>query len=310
MTKPLLTKTQAAAEIRRVLIDFNLTIPFDEEMIVVTENVVLLGFKSDALSNALFDFAFPRSLSGTFYHYTSYGGFKGIVSSSKLRLYNLHRRFRSGEYRTFCRDYNLDGYVRGEHGQPEKGLFSELMDDLFYVSLVDNSDANSDRLWRTFADDHAGVRLTFQLTVNPAYPNFRRVSYQNGSQVPILRALQDAFARYDRHLVSLGISRMGGFYQRAAFSYQDEHRLLVKRVPGDPFPFEVIPVKGESYKFIECDLERASSTAFQLKLMEVVCGASCPLEKVRRYICEHSRFDNLSVSSVGDTESPVARAHG
>ena len=76
MTKPLLTKTQAAAEIRRVLADFNLTIPFDEEIIVVTKNVVLLGFKSDALSNALFDFAFPRSLSGTFYHYTSYGGFK------------------------------------------------------------------------------------------------------------------------------------------------------------------------------------------------------------------------------------------
>src|ERR1019366_9100640 len=111
MVKPQLTKTQAAIEIRKTFADFNCPIAVVDDEISITENVVILGFKGDRLANALFDVAFPRSQPGIYYHYTSYGGFMGIVSSGKLRLYNLHRRFGSGEFRTCCRDYGLDGYL-------------------------------------------------------------------------------------------------------------------------------------------------------------------------------------------------------
>lgn len=295
MAKIPLSPVRAAAEIRQVFDDFNCRIKVTEGEISVTDNVVLLGFEGDRLAGAIFDFAFPRSKSGVYYHYTTYGGFKGILSSGMLRLHNLHRRFGGGEFRTFCRDYGLDGYVRdGDSG--EEGLSRELMDDLFYVSLVDNPTANEERLWHTFANKHRGVRLKFEITVNPKYPNFRQVAYQGESQVPLIKALQNRFRRYERHFVTAGLSRMGGFYQRADYSYQTEHRLLVKRFPGSPFPFEITAVKGERYKFIQCDLTKPSFKAFDIKLQEVHVGRDCPIEKVRNYVAEKSNISGLAIT--------------
>jgi hypothetical protein len=295
MAKPPLTSTQAAVEIRKVFADFNCPIAVADDEISVTENVVLLGFKGDRLANALFDFAFPRSHPGIYYHYTSYGGFKGIVSSGKLRLYNLHRRFGSGEFRTFCRDYDLDGYVRDGHAG-EEGIYAELMDDLFYVSFVDSPTASEEKLWQTFADWHRGVRLRFEVRPNPKYPNFRQVAYQGCSQVPLIKALQDTFRGYDRRFVTLGLSRMGGFYQRADYSYQAEHRLLVKRFPDAAFPFDIKSVNGERYSFIECDLNNPSRKTFDIKLQEVCVGRDCSVQNLKNYIAERSKIPGLVVT--------------
>ena len=146
----------------------------------------------------------------------------------------------------------------------------------------------------------------FEVNVHPDYPNFRRVAYQNSSQVPILKVLQDAFRPYERRFVTLGISRMGGFYQRKEYSYQVEHRLLVKRFPNAPFPFEVHSVKGELYKFIECDLNKPSCSAFSVKLLEVVPGRACPVEKVKNYLNEKSR---ISGSHVAVAETKLVSRH-
>ena len=88
---------------------------------------------------------------------------------------------------------------------------------------------------------------------------------------------------------------MGGFYQRADYSYQTEHRLLVKRFPDAPFPFEINPVKGERYKFIECDLEKTSCEAFDLKLREVKPGQKCPVQNVKDYLAQRSRILGVAV---------------
>ncbi len=290
MSKPPLTPTCAAARVRSTFAKFGFRIPVHEDDLSITNNVVLLGLRGNRIADSLFDFAFPPSPSGTYYHYTSYSAFKSIVSSGKLNLYNLHRRFRSGEFRTFCRDYGLDGYVHDGPHQTDAGLYPELMDNLFYISFVDSPIASAERLWQTFGNKHQGVRLTFEVNIKPHYPNFRRVSYQNSTRVPILKALQDAFLPYDRRFVTLGISRMGGFYQRLEFAYQAEHRLLVKRIPGEPFQFRVNPAKRKPYKFIECDLSKPSCTAFAVKLLEVTPGKCCPLTKVETYLNEKSKL--------------------
>ena len=66
------------------------------------------------------------------------------------------------------------------------------------------------------------------------------MAYQDSTALPLVAALQVAFARYGRKFAPLRLSRMGGYYQLVKFNFHKECRLLVKRIPGDPeFQFPV-----------------------------------------------------------------------
>lgn len=297
----MLTPIDAAEIFNRIMAKHGLKIRAASTDFIFTDRCILIALSLDGekLANKLFDQIFPRSRSGIYYHYTSYGGFKGIVASGKLRLYNLHKRFGSGEFRTFCRDHGLDGYVRSGDAGNEEGHFAALMSDLFYTSLVRLRAVDSDLHWERFADRHRGVRLTLRVLVAAKYPNFRAITYQQPDCVPAYRDLQVAFSAKGFYFVNSGICRMPGFYQRQEFSSQYEHRLLAKRFPGVPgeFPFTVHAEGKGLIKFIESDLTTNQHPWFNIELLGVKVGRSGSLENVRSYLRDHSKFPDLPTTS-------------
>jgi hypothetical protein len=301
MCDPNFSSQDAAAVFNGIMSTHGLNCRASAVDFIVSSQCATLGFTptGEALAKLLFDEVFPPSVNGIYHHYTSYGGFKGIASSGCLRLYNLHKRFGSGEFRTFCRDHGMDGYLReGDSGQ-EEGHFATLMDDLFYTSLVNEDAADSDLHWEKFANDHQGVRLTFEVNCAACYPNFRAVTYQSPDCLPVLRDLRSAFLERGRHFVNLGLSRMGGFYQREGYSSQYEHRLLAKRFPDGPpggFPFEVHDEGERRIKYIESSLTQCGHPWFNVKLLSVLVGKSGSLPNVQNYLEHHSRFADLKAT--------------
>jgi hypothetical protein len=298
MVNQALSKAEASAQIQKIFDSVGCTVKVSSDDLRITRNCVIVALREQQLAKVLFDEFFPRASSGAYYHFTSYEAFKKIVSSGRLRLYNLHKRFGSGEFRTFCRDHGLSGYVSdGDHGE-ETGEYKTLMDDLFYASFVAADCANSGRLWERFGNKHKGVRLTFQIEASK-YEDFRSITYQGSARIAALRQLQQAFWKYDRHFVTAGLSRMGGYYQRLDFRYQAEHRLLVKRFPQDEsFPFVLKSERGQKYQYIECDISGSTALPFTIELTEVVAGCECPLQKIAKYVEEKSAISNIVVRSV------------
>lgn len=301
MSKLWFTPIDAAEIFNKTMAKYSLPVRAAAHDFVFGDQCVLLGmsFDGEELAETLFDQLFPRSPSGIYYHFTSYGGFKGIVSSGKLRLYNLHKRFGSGEFRTFCRDHGLDGYLRTDADGNEEGYFDAMMTDLFYTSLVKAKAANSDHLWDRFADQHRGVRLKLRVRVAPKYPNFRAVTYQQPDCVPAFRDLKAAFNKKGLEFVNSGLCRMPGFYQREGFSSQFEHRLLAKRFPGVPaeFPFTVHNERKGAIKFIETDLTTNNHRWFNVELLGVTVGRSGSIQNVVNYLKNHSKFPDLSAGN-------------
>ena len=273
---------------------------------VFGDKCIFLGISLDGEERAdnLFDQLFPRSSEGVYHHYTTYGGFKGIVSSGTVRLFNLHKRFGSGEFRTFCRDHGLDGYLKSGKGDADEGYFSDLMNDLFYISLVGEDTSDSIHCWERFAADHRGVRLSFKIRLAHNYRNFRAVTYQKPDCIPAFREIKEAYAAHGLTFINSGLSRMPGFYQRKDFTCQSEHRLLAKRFPGAPneFPFAVHEEGKGSIKFIESDLTTQEHPWFNLELLSITAGGNCTLQNVRKYLKNNSQFPNLPAAGVEPIE--------
>jgi len=296
MSKLSFSASDAAATFNQVVVDNGLKPCATPDDFRFGKDYVVIGRSpgGEKLATRLLDQFFPQSPGGIYHHYTSYGGFRGIISSGKLRLYNLHKRFGSGEFRTFCRDHGLDGYLRQNSTGEEEGHFSDLMGDLFYTSLVNETASASHVHWDKFANHHQGVRLTFEIYLAPGYQNFRAVTYQEPDCIPLLKELQAAFLAKGLRFVSLGLSRMGGFYQRKEFSSQFEHRLLAKRFPGpaNEFPF-VVHEDNKLIKFIESDLTRQDHGWFNIKLIGVTVGRSGSFVNAQNYL-RNSRFSGIT----------------
>lgn len=250
------------------------------------------------ISDQIYTAVFPKAPSGVYSHYTTYGSFKSIFRTGTLRLYNLHKRFGSGEFRTFCRDHNLTGYLRTEGPDQEAGLYQDLMDDLFYISVVDQQQPNEEVLWRRFGSNGKGVRLNLEISADDHF-DFRKVFYQKGVQIPLLQSLRTHFEqKYGVDFVPSRISRMGGFYQRDDYADQLEYRLLVKK-HSDDYGFPFVP-KHESpqrsrVQYIEVDLIQPIDASFQIEVVGVAAGPLLDQSMVQRYITTYAVLKSVPV---------------
>lgn len=270
---------QAAAEAINRILGLESGEHIDLRDLCVSDLVVCAGLTDNRLRQRLFDIQFPKSPSGTYHHYTTYKGFKGITSSGRLRLYNLHKRGGSGEFVTFCRDHKLSGYFRdgtpsslsqaqraaiwqrcfgfvprfqniskllsnmagGRAFNPRPGMasYAYLMTHFYYVSFVKEEDSLANKFWSKFAHDYEGVRMDFEVSAN-AYPYFRTVLYQAPTSLSPLGRLQEHFGRYGRKFVAPGLHYMAAFYLRRKYNYQSEHRLVIENtLAAAGFPFAV-----------------------------------------------------------------------
>lgn len=244
------------------------------------------------LSNTIFDFCFPKLNSGIYYHYTSYNKLKSILSNNEIRLYNLFKRFKSGEFRTFCIDHNLTGYVR----QNDEGIFKDLMRELFYVSLVDKECFDDKDLWEKFGNKEEGVLLEFKIETNSN--DFRKIYYQNNLSIPLLKELQKSIKdKFDLLFVPARISKMGGFYQRKEYAYQKECRLLFKKASDDYcFPFNSMNEK-DNVQYIKIELGKKYNFDFLLKidLLGIYIGRKMKTETVKKYLEKESLTNTMNL---------------
>lgn len=284
MQQPDLTRRHAAELILKTLPSASIPVADAEQEVLFTHDTVFVGMTGNSLAKAIWNAAFPRAQSGVYYHFTSLCSLKEIALSGILRLYNLHKRYSNDEFRTLCRDNDLTGYHDPGSAAPGADFHRELMDHLFYTSLVDDTKKDSALLWDSFGDNGKGVRLALEVHVDH-YDGFRRVSYQTPAGLPVLKALQNAFTAYSRRFVVRGLSQMPAYYIAAVFEDECEYRLLVKKPVGDgPFEFPVNVQGSGPVAFIECRIDGTPHSMFLLKLIEVAAGANCDLDEARRYV--------------------------
>lgn len=277
-----LTNVQAAAVIRAAIQRLDPHFNFPDGEVAVTPSKVILGVVGGTtVADRMCEILFPKAPSGIYYHFTPFEGFRGILSSKTLRLFNLHKRLSDGEFRLFCEDHGLDGYLAQSQTNPNRFVYQELMDDLFYTSLVNHERKDSKHLWRTFADKHRGVRLKFQVNAG-AHADFRKIAYQNNNKLPLFHELQEAFNKFGRKFVISGLSRFPAYYVCSDFKRESEWRLMVKKQPGDnSFQFPIYQWGQGDIKYIEHPIDGTACVPFQLHLVEATAGRLCEIAKVR-----------------------------
>jgi len=277
-----LTNVQAAAIIRAAIQRFDPQFDFPDHEVAVSPCAIIIGFVGGTtLVDRICELLFPKAPSGIYYHFTNLESLCNILSSQKLRFYNLHKRFTDGEFRLFCEDHGLDGYLAKSQTNPTRFVYQELMDDLFYTSLVDSGQKDSYRMWQNFGNEYQGVRLAFAIKADN-HPDFRKIVYQANNKLPLFHNLQHAFQQYGRRFVVSGLSRFPAYYVCSAFQDESEWRLLAKRqTDGSNFQFTVHPVGTSDVKFIECAIAGTTCPQFQLQLVEVTAGTTCDIGVVR-----------------------------
>lgn len=291
---PELTPHQAAGIIRPYVQRLDPHFDFPDEEVSVRDNYVLIGLIGTTLVDFLGEHLFPKAVSGGYYHFTKLQSFREIMQSERLRLYNLHKRINDGEFRLFCEDHRLQGYLESLHDNPNRFVYQELMDDLFYTSLVDATQRDSAHLWQTFGDCCRGVRLGFRVTADN-HPDFRKIAYQDNNRLPLFHDLQQEFERFGRDFIVGGLSRFPAYYISSGFRGEFEWRLMIQRV-DNVLPFAIHREGAGDVKFIECEMNGRTCPQFQLELIEVTAGTQCDFNEVTGLVRGSAHFAHVPVT--------------
>ncbi len=285
-----LTAELAAREVTLILSTHGSSSSIAPTDVFVGDDVVTSRLHSTRMSDTLMDVAFPTCPSGRYYHYTKFDCAEKILSTGTFRLYNLHKNLTFDEFVAFCRHHRVSGYL----DKPQEA-YKELMDDLFYGSLV--SDPNDSRgvCWRDFGDNHKGACLKFQVTVHDI-SCFRKVFYDQRGSLPVLRSLEQWCNSYKKHFIPFHFSVFGAFYLPDRFRDEAENRLLVKRHKGgQQFPFAITSEGAGLVKFVEYNLVAHNCPMFTLKLCRVKVGAKGDKTRMEEHYRKHGRIANVVI---------------
>lgn len=205
--------------------------PVDLERLRFTEDVVMEAADGDApLSDAILNACFPRADTNLEYvHYSRFETLESVVATGQWRLYWVFKRIFEDEYRPFCEEHNLTGYLALDPatGRPE---YESMCRDLFYTSFTGHPALNENQMWNAFGNGGDGVRFVFRVHPVANRAHFRPIRYQHALLKTIIHELQDsALNGFGRHLILKGISRIGAFYLPMHFGGEEEFRILIKR---------------------------------------------------------------------------------
>ncbi|WP_291363383.1 hypothetical protein [Acetobacter sp. UBA5411] len=246
-----------------------------------------LSYVND-LSNAIFEYMFQKETAFiTVDHYTSPEGFRGILSSEELRLHSVTKRLGQGELDEFAKFHNLNGYLSpSTNGK----VYAELADDLFYTSFTTSLNKDKPYLWRCFAKQGTGVRLTFEVKGGRA--DLRHINYNN-KNTTILKEIN--YALTDAGLPPFtpwGISRLGAFYLPPTLQNEEEVRLLLKRWDASA-PSGVVGSSPNSYWPIPIDV---SNNCADIKLVAITFGPKADVADFTSLV-SNSKFANVSCAT-------------
>ncbi|MEI6816465.1 MAG: hypothetical protein WCL14_07625 [Bacteroidota bacterium] len=245
---------------------------------------ILPPIKDKKLSHLIFDKYFPAPALQSYYHFTSFNAIKNIISTQQLRLSNLRKRFRDGEYSEFYADHGMDGYRIG--GSVLGIDFSEksIMSEIFFLSLTSSGiDYSGQTKWTDFGEDGYGVRIEFEVT--PKHNDFREVYYslhKNQNCIPLLKDLFVSIKdKYQKPFNFTYSSKIGAFYIKGAFQNENEFRFLIKRTSDDYNAYYLQPTitdAAENIAYIEIPL---LSEFADFKIKSVQPGYNCSDDDIK-----------------------------
>lgn len=234
------------------------------------------------LSHIIFEHSFPKPNLKQYYHFTNYNAALSILGSGKLRLSNLRRRFKDGEFEEFYSHHGITGYKSDRTTFGISYSEKDIMSEIFFLSLSGMAiDMAGDNKWELFGDSGAGCRLTIE--VEPKHNDFREVYYSKGHTKAILlvKVLSDRIeARYQKPFNFSYISKIGAFYIKGDFKNEDEYRFLIKTTSDEYGAAHLKPIvtdAQEKIAYLELALENEFAT---FKITEVQPGYDCSDEDI------------------------------
>lgn len=234
--------------------------------------------KDKKLSHLIFDTYFPTPALQSYYHFTSFNAAKNIISTQKLRLSNLRKRFQDGEYSEFYSDHGMDGYKTGGTVLGIDCSEKSIMSEIFFLSLSSSGiDYAGQTKWTDFGEDGEGIRLEFE--VIPKHNDFREVYYSLHKNQNCIPLLKDLFTEIkDKYGIPFNFtysSKIGAFYIKGQFQNENEYRFLIKRTSDDYNAYYLEPTitdPVENIAYIEIPL---ISEFADFKIISVQPGYEC-----------------------------------
>jgi hypothetical protein len=235
------------------------------------------------LSHLIFDKYFPAPSLQSYYHFTSFKATKNIISTQKLRLSNLRKRFQDGEYSEFYSDHGMDGYKTGGTVLGIDCSEKSIMSEIFFISLSSSGiDYSGQTKWTDFGENGEGMRFEFEIT--PKHNDFREVYYslhKNQNCLPLLKELfTEIKDKYGTPFNFTYSSKIGAFYVKGQFENEDEYRFLIKRTSDDYNAYYLQPTVTditENIVYIEIPL---ISEFADFKIVSVQPGFNCSDEDI------------------------------
>lgn len=255
-------------DINSVLSDYNIKEQLSINDIVVTDAMVHCGpTEQSKLENLIINHYWPSLTEKEVFHFTSKEACESICKSRIFRLTNIEKRYNEGEIKTFCDQYNLDGYLEVDPTTGYPNYKSLLMPNLFYGSFTDIKLTKTEEnyFWQTFSSPQ-GVRIRFRIKAKQA--DFRKIYYAPSkiSNNDLIKNLIDCVAKYNKKFVFPGISKMCSFYlNQAEYGKEKEYRLLYKTFDN----FSPIPILNGDYPYIEIPLNKENDTGYFIEILEI-----------------------------------------
>lgn len=204
--------------------------------------------KDKKLSHLIFDTYFPVPELKSYYHFTSFIAAKNIISTQKLRLSNLRKRFQDGEYSQFYSDHGMESYQTGGNVLGIDCSEKSIMSEIYFLSFSSSGiDYSGQTKWNDFGENGEGIRIEFEVT--PKHNDFREVFYslpRNQNCIPLLKDLFTGIKnKYDVPFNFTYSSKIGAFYIKGQFENENEYRFLIKRTSDDYNGYYLEPIITE-----------------------------------------------------------------
>lgn len=225
-------------QIEQLVDDINIILgAYDPELNISTKQIKFhsaeinnIGLNDESFSDILFDACYPSPTAKLFSHYTNKKAFANIVTSKTLRMSNLNKNYKDGEFKEFYDDHNITGYKNKTSLMGIPTDDESIMKDIYCLCLTEfGKDRDDSAKWRTFGGFGSGVRLDFEII--PHIREFRKVYYPNPAKdsIPLLKKLfHEIPFKYSLPISFARISKVGAFYIKNEFTSENEYRFIIK----------------------------------------------------------------------------------
>lgn len=289
--------TDLVLDINTILQRHNSTKTITDKQIAFNSDEIHNIFLDDkSLSNILFDTCFPNPTDKIFSHYTTFAAFANIVSSKTLRLYNLHKNHKAGEFAEFYKDHHIVGYNEKSKTLGIPTDKDSIMSEIFCLCLtgfgLDRFDTHK---WRDFGDFGKGIRIDFE--IEPHIADFRKIYYPKPAKsgIPILKDIfTEIPSKYTLPLNFTGISKIGSYYIKNEFNSENEYRFLIKRTSDEYLARHLQPIKmDENVSYVNIAF---NSPFADFNIISAQPGYDFPneyLDEIENLIKAHSPKTNI-----------------